>query len=82
MRITIVRIIFTYLKPLLFQSVVFIQLRLQVAKVLELLHKGVILLLQIFFNLLIFIHEGWSAILREEQHVTSTKIMLTERLVL
>lgn len=37
---------------------VFIQLRLQEAEVPELLHKDVILLLQIFLNLLIFIHES------------------------
>lgn len=47
----------THLKPLLFQSVVFIQLRFQEAEIPELLHKDVILLLQIFLNLLIFIHE-------------------------
>lgn len=48
----------THLKPLLFHSVVFVQLGLQEAEVPELLDIDVILLLQIFLNILVLVHEG------------------------
>lgn len=61
--------IFTHLKPLLFQSVVLIKLRLQKGEVSELLHVGLIMFLQIFLNLLVFIHERWSKRLRKNNNL-------------
>lgn len=61
--------IFTHLKPLLFQSVVLIKLRLQKGEVSELLHVGLIVFLQIFLDLLVFIHERWSKRLRKNNNL-------------
>lgn len=61
--------IFKHLKPLLFQSVILIKLRLQKGEVSELLHVGLIVFLQIFLDLLVFIHERWSKRLRKNNNL-------------